>query len=111
MRQATDKNMPYQQDIGIEHLHLLSEAAEEDCISLLARYSDLLHNAAITHEPHLLVNYLRDLAGNFHSYYNSHQFLVDHEPTRQARLTLVNAILQIMANGLELLGISAPETM
>lgn len=111
MRQAAEKNMPYNQQLGIEHLDLLLEPTEKECVNLLARYPELLHAAAIGHEPHLLVNYLRDLANSFHSYYNAHQFLVEHEPTRQARLTLVSAIQQVMLNGFNLLGINAPEVM
>ena len=111
MRQVQERNMQYDQNLGLANLNLLIESAEKDCIYQLASYPDLLKVAALRYDPQLLVNYLRELANAFHSYYNAHQFLVDHEPTRQARLCLVNAIRQIMANGLELLGLSAPEVM
>jgi len=111
MRQAEEKNIAYDQKLGLESLNLLLEPQEKNCICLLAKYPDTLHTAAIKHDPHLLVTYLRELANAFHSYYNAHQFLVTHLETRCARLALVNAIRQVMVNGLELLGITAPEIM
>lgn len=111
MRQAAEKSLTYKQDIGLDNLSLLCESHENECIHLLSRYPDIIQSAALTYEPHLLVNYLRDLANSFHSYYNAHQFLIDHEPKRHARLALINAIRQVMQNGLELLRINAPETM
>ena len=63
------------------------------------------------HEPHQLAHYLRELANEFHTYYNAHQFLVEDNSLRDARLTLIQAVRQIIGNGLTLLGVSAPETM
>jgi arginyl-tRNA synthetase len=57
------------------------------------------------------VHYLRDLAADFHTYYNAHQFIVDDANLRNARLNLVAATRQIIANGLKLLGVSTPERM
>ena len=59
----------------------------------------------------LLVHYLRDLANEFHTYYNAHQFLVEDDVMRNARLNLILACRQVIANGLGLLGVSAPEAM
>jgi arginyl-tRNA synthetase len=75
------------------------------------RYNDVLFAAAINYEPHLLAHYLRDLANDFHSYYNACQFLVDDENIRNARLCLIGAVRHILANGLILLGVSAPTAM
>lgn len=77
----------------------------------LSRYPELVETAAINHEPHLLAHYLRDLANDFHTYYNAHQFLVDDEALRNARLNLIQATRQVIANGLKLLGVSAPDSM
>jgi arginyl-tRNA synthetase len=68
-------------------------------------------NAALAYEPHQLTNYLRELAADFHAYYNSHQFLVDDVALRDARLALVTATRQTLLNGLNLLDITAPESM
>jgi len=62
-------------------------------------------------EPHALTQYLRDLAQEFHAYYNSNKILVDDGGVRTARLHLIAAVRQVLANGLALLGISAPESM
>ena len=62
-------------------------------------------------EPHLIANYLRDLAADFHTYYNNHKVIVDEADLRDARLTLSHAVAQILRNGLDLLGVSAPEQM
>jgi arginyl-tRNA synthetase len=77
----------------------------------LARYKEALEKAALHYEPHQLILYLRDLAHEFHTYYNAHQFLVEDAPLRNARLNLVCAVKQVLANGLGLLKITTPETM
>jgi arginyl-tRNA synthetase len=58
-----------------------------------------------------VVHYLRDLANDFHTYYNAHQFLVDDAELRDARVTLIQGLRQVVRNGLGLLGVSAPEAM
>ena len=71
----------------------------------------MVEGAALSHEPHQLVHYLRELANDFHTYYNAHQFLVEESGVRDARLSLIVAARQVIANGLGLLGVSAPESM
>ena len=66
---------------------------------------------ALQRAPHALVHYLRELANDFHTYYNAHQFLVDDAELRDARLTLIQGLRQVVRNGLGLLGVSAPEAM
>jgi arginyl-tRNA synthetase len=61
--------------------------------------------------PHTVAFYLRALAGEFHSYYNAEEILVEDESLRAARLALCAAVRQALANGLALLGVSAPEKM
>jgi len=61
--------------------------------------------------PHALVHYLRDLANDFHTYYSAHQFLVEDEVLRDARLSLALATQTVIRNGLHLVGVSAPDTM
>lgn len=110
-RQLEEKKFSYNQADGLKHLTLLTEPQELQLLGTLSRYGDLIVNAAQQYEPHLLTNYLRDLANDFHSYYNSQQFLVSDDALRNARLTLIIATRQVLANGLKLLGISRPESM
>lgn len=77
----------------------------------LDSYPEMVETAARELAPHHIAYYLRDLAGDFHTYYNAEQFLVEDEATRLARLALVAAARQVIANGLGLLGVSAPDKM
>jgi arginyl-tRNA synthetase len=97
--------------LGMDHLARLVEPHEVDLLATLARYPDTLERAALQHEPHQLILYLRELANDFHTYYNAHQFLVEDAPLRNARLNLIDATRQVLANGLGLLSITTPEVM
>jgi arginyl-tRNA synthetase len=77
----------------------------------LAEFPDALRSAAAELAPHAIAFHLRELAGDFHSYYNAERILVEDEATRLARLALCAAVRQVLANGLALLGVSAPERM
>jgi len=110
-RQLADKGMDHDQSKGIARLSRLSEAHEQALITRLSRYPELIETAALSHEPHQLAHYLRELANDFHTYYNAHQFLVDDADLRYARLALISTVRQVIANGLALLGVSAPEQM
>lgn len=92
-------------------LALLTLDEEKELANQLARYPELVRNAAAQREPHHLTHYLRELAGQFHTYYNAHKVLVEDTALRDARLTLYLSVRQVIANGLDLLGISAPEEM
>ncbi len=89
----------------------LDSTYELDLLQHLQAYPEWVEVAARELAPHHIAYYLRELAGSFHSYYNAEQFLVEDESTRFARLALVNATRQALKNGLELLGVSAPEKM
>ncbi len=110
-RQLDEKNMHYDEMIGLENIHLLTEPHEQALITKLGRYAEMIQNAANNYEPHQIAYYLRELANEFHSYYNAHQFIVDDEKTRQARFALISATRQVIANGLKILGVSAPNKM
>ena len=97
--------------MGNHNLHTLTELSEEKLITTLSRYPEIIHAAAIEYEPHQIAYYLRELANEFHSYYNSCQFIVDSDELRNARLNLISASKQIIYNGLGILGVSAPEEM
>ena len=77
----------------------------------LAAFPDTLADAARDYAPHAIAFYLKDLAGDFHSYYNAERILVDDAGQRNARLALIAALRQVLRNGLEILGVSAPESM
>ena len=111
LRQMEEKGMQWDRARGRDHLHLLHESHEQALMINLSRYPEVVEAAALNHEPHQLAHYLRDLANDFHTYYNAHQFLVGDEKLRDARLNLILATRQVIANGLGLLGVSAPESM
>jgi arginyl-tRNA synthetase len=89
----------------------LTGARELSLLQRLGEYPEVLENAASELAPHQLVFYLRDLAGEFHSYYNAERILVVETPPRRARLALSLAVRQVLRNGLSLLGVSQPEKM
>jgi arginyl-tRNA synthetase len=111
LRQLDEKGWQRNLQLGMDSVTLLTAEHEIALLGTLARYGEALEKAALQHEPHQLIHYLRDLAHEFHTYYNAHQFLVDDAPLRNARLNLVCAVKQVLANGLGLLNITTPETM
>jgi len=111
LRQLDEKNWERNLPLGMENLALLTEEHETNLLGTLARYPEVLERAALQYEPHQLIQYLRELANEFHTYYNAHQFLVEDAKIRNARLNLICAVKQILANGLSLLNINTPEAM
>jgi arginyl-tRNA synthetase len=89
----------------------LASRYEEALLRRLADFPDEIALAARELAPHLMTFYLKELAAEFHSYYNAEQFLVDEKQLREARLALVVAVGQVIRNGLGVLGVSAPEKM
>jgi arginyl-tRNA synthetase len=110
-RQLREKGMSYDPADGNASLARLTEDHEIELLNMLQQYPELLEQSALRHEPHQLVHFLRELANRFHTYYNAHTFLADDESLRNARLNLISATRQVIANALALLGVSAPETM
>ncbi|WP_412852248.1 arginine--tRNA ligase [Ectothiorhodospira shaposhnikovii] len=111
LRQMQAKGLTHDPANGHAHLDRLTEDHESALLGSLAHFPELVEAAALAEEPHQVANYLRDLANDFHTYYNAHQFLVDDADLRDARLNLILAVRQVLANGLTLLGVSAPEEM
>ena len=111
LRQLEEKGFTRNIALGMDNLALLTEEHEIALLGTLARYPEVLEKAALQYEPHQLIHYLRDVAHEFHTYYNAHQFLVEEAAIRDARLNLVCAIKQVLANGLGLLNINTPESM
>jgi len=92
-------------------LTCLTSTASDSLLRRLAEYPDLLTDASKDMAPHALAFYLRDLASEFHTFYNADRVLVDDEEIRLARLALLFATKQVIANGLGILGVSAPNKM
>ncbi len=111
MRQLKEKQLEWDRAAGNAGLAILTETHEQELMISLSRYPEILESAADNHEPHQLTYYLRELANDFHTYYNAHTFLVEDSTLRNARLNLIEATRQVIANGLGLLGVSAPDTM
>ncbi len=111
MNQLGERGLVHDRAAGTAAAARLGESHETALVNLLERYPEMVEAAALTHEPHQLVHYLRELANGFHTYYNAHQLLVEDDALRNARLNLALAVRQVIANGLGLLGVSAPQSM
>ena len=122
LEKLNDKGFEVDDARGKEKQQLLQAEAESELIKLLAAYPATLKRAATGYDPHVLTNYLKDLASLFHSWYNDNRILpvsiiADETPSEeeldlmQARLRLSKAVRQVLANGLSLLGLSAPTSM
>jgi arginyl-tRNA synthetase len=108
-RQMREKDIAH--DPEHADLELLVEERELDLVRDLSRFPEVVESAARGFEPHQVAYYLRELAQAFHTYYNAHPFIASEPALRDARLVLIDATRQVFANGLELLGVSAPESM
>ncbi|MFT5394723.1 MAG: arginyl-tRNA synthetase [Gammaproteobacteria bacterium] len=111
LRELADKGTTWSDDQGIAAASGLTQPHEIALLKTLGRYPEVVENAAMQHEPHQVAFYLRDVANDFHTYYNAHKFLVDDLATRDARIGLARATQTVIRNGLGLLGVSAPESM
>jgi arginyl-tRNA synthetase len=109
-RNAAEQGIPLPGP-GEADLTKLTHDEELALTKLLSRYPETLLGAARHYEPHRVIFYLQELAGQFHSYYNREKVLVEDAAVSQARLALVNAVRTVICNALTLLGVSAPERM
>ncbi len=110
-RQLQEKGLRHDPENGERQLSLLVESHEQELMATLARYPEVVEAAALNEDPHQLAHYLRELANDFHTYYNAHTFIADTAEQRDARLNLITAVRQVIASGLGLMGVSAPESM
>ncbi len=110
-RKMTTQGYAYNRQDAIKNLSALTEVHEIKLLRTLTGYPDIIENSARLYEPHQLAYYLKDLANDFHTYYNACQFLLEDTVVRNARLALIDATGQTIKNGLSLLGVDAPETM
>ncbi len=90
---------------------VLDSDYEKTLLQHLIDFPQVVETAAQDLAPHVIAFYLKQLAADFHSYYNASRFLVEDEGVKLARLALISATAQVLRNGLALLGVSAPEKM
>lgn len=111
LRKLNEQGHDYDQAAGIEALGQLELDDERELITQLRRYPEVVEHAGNSLEPAAIATYLKDLAGLFHAYYNNNRMLVEDAALRNGRVALSVAIGQVLFNGLDLLGVSAPESM
>ena len=99
------------QNISVQDIERLTTKNELQLIKKIIEFPDIVLLAATEKSPHYIATYLKDLASDFHSYYNESKFLIDDANLKKSRITLITAIAIVIQNGLSLLGISAPEKM
>ncbi len=109
-RQAVERKIDVT-ELDRADLSLLSEPHETALLNNIARFPDVVEGATRNFEPHQIAYYLRELANDLHTYYNAHSFLGAENEIRNARLALIDATRHVLANGLRLLGVRAPESM
>lgn len=110
-RKLEESGLSWTLESGLAVLDKLELESEKDLIVRLGRFPEVVKSAGSSNEPHMVANYLKDLAAEFHTYYNSEKTLVEDADVRNARLTLAEAVRQVIYNGLHLLGVSAPTEM
>jgi len=111
MRNLVQMDVTHNEAIGEAAMGLLKEEHELQLMRTISRFPESVESAARTRSPHVVAHYLHALATDLHAYYNAHQFLVDEENLRNARLNLILATRIVLQTGLGLLGVSAPEEM
>jgi arginyl-tRNA synthetase len=111
MRQLGARGLGFDGALAMQSLAQLTGEDEQAVLSALARYPEVIAQAAAARAPHALVHFLRELANLFHTWYNAATFIVEDAALRNARLALALSVQQVVRNGLGLLGVSAPESM
>ncbi|RUR27624.1 arginine--tRNA ligase [Vreelandella nanhaiensis] len=111
LRKAEAADQPFDHARAMANLALLDSDQEKAVLNRLARYPEVVQNAARNREPQQVAQYLLDLAGDFHTCYNAVKVMVDDDTLRNVRLALGLATRQVLRNGLDLMGVSAPEEM
>ena len=111
MRRAEADGLAFDHAQAMASLGRLEEAQEKALMNRLARYPEVVEHAAANREPQQVAQYLLDLAADFHTCYNAVKVMVEDDALRNARLALGLATRQVLRNGLDLMGVSAPEEM
>lgn len=111
LRKADAADQPFDHALALANLALLDSDQEKAVLNRLARYPEVVQTAAKNREPQQVAQYLLDLAGDFHTCYNAVKVMVEDDTLRNVRLALGLATRQVLRNGLDLMGVSAPEEM
>ena len=111
LKKLADNNLEFNQQQGLQNLDLLTLDYEISIIRKLNQYPEMLKNAAMQFAPHKIPLYLSKLAQDFHGFYNSQKFIVQDDKLRDARICLITAVAQTIANGLKIIGVAAPKKM
>jgi len=107
LHQAKQRGLTWSTD----NLSLLDQIEDVRLLKMVAAFPTLVEEAAVGLKPHRIIFFLMELAGQFHSYYNNHKVIGDDEELSRARLALVKTVLVVFRNGLEFVGLNAPEKM
>jgi arginyl-tRNA synthetase len=110
LRQAEEKGISVPTFGEIDHA-LLCQPEDHVLLKSMAAFPSMIESSALELAPHRVIFYLIELAGQFHSYYNKHKVISDDIPLSQARLVLISALKTVFANGLDFVGLSAPDQM
>ncbi|TVM07110.1 MAG: arginine--tRNA ligase [Halomonas sp.] len=111
LRKTEAAQQPFDHDLALANLALLDSDQEKAVFNRLARFPEVVEVAARNREPQQIAQYLLDLAGDFHTCYNAVKVMVDDDTLRNTRLALGLATRQVLRNGLDLMGVRAPEEM
>lgn len=111
LNKLNEQGLPRNDTLGLQNLDQLTTDQELAIAKKLSQYPEIIEKSASHYEPHSVANYLKELAGEFHAYYNATKMLVEDEKLRNARIVLSLSVKQVIANGLKILGVSAPESM
>jgi arginyl-tRNA synthetase len=111
LKQAAERGLPFDAAQGAAGVAALAEPAELALMREISRWPEVVRLGATLRAPHLVVQYLRELAQAFHALYAALPFIVEDAATRNARLALIAAARQVLRNALAILGVSAPEAM
>lgn len=111
LRQLAQKGWSLDNDNGLVQQPLLQSEQAQKIILGLQRFPEVVEKAAMQREPHQVTNYLREIATAFHAWYNAEQFIIEDKDLRDACLVRCLAVRQVIANGLGMIGVSAPEFM
>ncbi|MBB3191102.1 arginine--tRNA ligase [Halomonas cerina] len=111
LRRAEADGLPFDPTLAMANLALLEADQEKTLMNRLTRYPEVVTHAAAAREPQQIAQYLLDLAAEFHTCYNAVKVMVEDDALRNARLALGLATRQVLRNGLDLMGVSAPEEM
>jgi len=111
-KQLQEQGYSEDREYGLASTNRLVDPKEKELAAQILRYPEVVETSARNREPHLITTYLREISASFHGYYHAgHRIISDDDTERNARLVLIGAVKQVIANGLDLLGVSAPEAM